>query len=720
MFSAKIAAAYASLGKLEEASRYYERALSVQDNPETHEELAVQLIRKGQPAEAESHLAHVAGETGKEQVGLLYFLTQAYGHTGSHVEALHILDRIETIDPLLAEDKEHAKLRTSILEAKSQGVPVLSASLGAPPGVMAEKPGVPLWLPQLVPVTLLVVALAVYLISAVVSGRSRHAWLVNGTGTVYDVVINGKRHSVRASSARPIQIAEGTITVQMDGTPLPIPAETHELRTPFFSRPFESPIVVISPDHQAVLVKEYTVYANTSVVDDMPPETFCGSGFYVFDDVDYPFRVFPNEIKIGSSSRRVRKSRLFRYEVGPDQSELDVVFQVIEPAQLEACLQRRVRLVPEDDIALHAYFSTGFSRAPDEVLEVLREGAAVRPPWIDWHRFYQECVSMVSPDYDLQGEYKGLLAAEPDSGILKYLLGRILNDPQEAEKLLLASEESGKATGRGYHAIAYRAVCLGQYAKGLEFSRKAMTANPERTQYRELYIRSSLATGEREPLLAWIRQRKARYPSGASLLALEGKVLAMQGRPDEANRIRDDFLRGMAENADDVQIGLWRSFLSAPVHYVQGQLPEYLAAMRRSENIAAELQAAFCASNLTAISGMLEENNAVSMHLLACCMALAQGHADQAEHFRARAQEILGQGNADAQAAARMLDPENGPPGGSNLETLQILPDQKCILAVVLGFTHPCSRELCFRVARSHNYDCVFPYHLIAKWIGEG
>ncbi len=713
----QIAATYAYLGKSDDAMQYYGRALTIQDDPETREQLAVELLRDGRAADAEPHLAHVAGETGKDQIGVLYLLADAYAHQGAHDNSLRTLERIESINPLVQEDKEHLKLRKSYEKARKSGKPLRSTNIGSRSGVKQERPGLPLWLPQMTVVILAAIAGVAFLVTAFRAGQSREVWLVNGTSVGYDVLVNGERHKARKFTAMPIQVAEGTVEVRMLDTPLPIPAETHEFRTPFFSRLFANEAPVINADRQAVLVQEPTLYTAVPVEVNEPSVLFCGSGFYTFSDVDYAFREFPHEISLPSSSSRVRKSRVFLYRLEPGQDELSVALQVLEPEQLEGYLHHRIRLLPNDIMALNLYFSVQYARDPDALLTLLGEGASQRPIRMDWHRLYQELMEAHRPDHDLYADYEALLASEPDSGALKYLLARIMTDQTAAEKLFLEAEEDG-AAGFGFNAIAYAAICSGKHAKGLEYAQQAVALNPERPHFREMYIHGSIGSGELDQLLAWIRNQKIKHPIDGSLLQLEGRVLAMSGRTAEAVQARELFVAARRLDGGDANAALWDSFLSVPVYYVEQRIPEYLDALVKSDNENAQLYAAFCTSNLVDISISLEENGDSTMQLLAYCMAKTMGDDERSQAFHTRAHELLEASTESSQIAAGILAATAPPPGIAEIHELQMLPGDKLVLAAALGLMHPKQSEIYFQLARQLNYDHVFPYHLIADWVG--
>ena len=86
---------------------------------------------------------------------------------------------------------------------------------------------------------------------------------------------------------------------------------TVDIKTSFWSRPFNKPIYIINPDKVAVLQWQETQYAADEKDNEgYEPEYryYTGQYFYELDKVDYLFTEFPESIEMGV--RKIRKTQL--------------------------------------------------------------------------------------------------------------------------------------------------------------------------------------------------------------------------------------------------------------------------------------------------------------------------------------------------------------------------------------------------------------------------
>jgi tetratricopeptide (TPR) repeat protein len=718
----ELAGAYEYIGNREEASRYYQLALASGNDLETHEDMAVFLIRHGRSDEAEPHLQHIIETGNKEKYGLLYFLVEGFRHEGKHQDALRILDRLETLDPHAAEDPHHQQLRTTSDAARQDNRPIPSPSIGTAAAVKEERTLLPSWLPHFVPASIVLLLIGIYLWSAFGKGSARSMWLLNGTSIGYTAVINGTPTQLRPNDIKSIKVAEGSIEIEVSGTQIPVDRQSVEFRTSFFSRPFKNPVVVINPDRQALLVLEETIYSSADPgLTPRPYELFCGEPLYVFDSVDYLFEEFPEEIQVGSSTDRIRKNRLYQH-VAADESEglLASLGSLTEDTMIDF-LRMRATFYPESESTLSIYAAISIRDQPEELIENLQVGLSQRPVLVDWHRLYQSTMEAHNPDHDLVGEYRELVNNEPDEQILRYLLGRVIPDRSEAEKLFLASETNDGGSGHGYNAISYEALCAGQFEKAMKYADLAYGINPGRSSVLQTWTMCLLATEDYSRMLNYARDLKAENPHSNDAIGLETRALALMGSQDEEIEVIGSFVSGLEDQVDPEALSQLRNRLAAPGHYIRGDYSAYLSATEAAGDTDFSFQSALIAGDPAAAMAHLDsvESEVMTSYLLVYCQAKSQGKIDEAESALEAASELLQGQSSEYRELISMFDQDRAEGISERIKALMLPPAEKRVVAVALGLKHPELRTPCFAIAKRHNFEATFPQHLLKTWMHE-
>src|SRR6185503_3767409 len=109
----------------------------------------------------------------------------------------------------------------------------------------------------------ILLALAIYFISAANIGRARKVWLVNGLNHQYVADIGGRRFTLPPLNAMEVRLPEGDLAVKMVG-PGSDPAAQASITTPFWSRPFLHRTYIINPDRVALIGVETVIYTPTA------------------------------------------------------------------------------------------------------------------------------------------------------------------------------------------------------------------------------------------------------------------------------------------------------------------------------------------------------------------------------------------------------------------------------------------------------------------------
>ena len=717
--------AFEYLGDLERSVEYYRRALHIDQSPTYSEKLAMALIRTGDPGEAEKQLAHIWELKDKTKIGYLYFLVEGYRHYGRHTDALRTLVKIEEIDPTAAEDEVHSRYRESSEELASLGTPILSASLSSPSGMQDERAGTPLWAPLLVPIILVMLAIGIYTFHGIKKGVARDVWLVSGVTESYKVSINEVSYVLEPMQTKKIQLPEGVWKIHVRGLRMPTSEETIRYTTPFWSRALNDDTVVLNPDHQALLVRETVVYGEVSSDSDTSSyELFVGQSMYILDDIEYPFTDLPETIQLSSGSKRVYKDRVYVYD-GPmlTKDRLGFVLSHVQNVrQMTDFLKWRSLFSPDDGNTVRTYATIAAGQPENDVLAFLRNGLQLRPMLIDWHRIYQGLMGRLQPDFDLEAEYRVTVEQEPENAVAKYLLGRVVQDRVEAETLFRASDSLPNATGYGYNAIAHLRLCSGQFVTALESSRTALSLNSKPTQFQANFEIGLLATENFQELLDRVRENKKLADMDVVSVAHEAKLLTLLHKPDEAERRVQTYWESLQSTEPDENLPALRAYMGLPIHYVQGDISAYFQGMEAAGMPRVAFEEAVEDGNLKVARDYLDAQSDTSWQGRALLYAVAEkaGASTEAASFLQQVIDALASGGTDERGVANLFLAEGQMLVPEQLENAIFLPADKRILALALGFRHPNLRDFCFGVARLHNFDPVFPYHLVKRMAGSG
>lgn len=706
---------YEYLGDMETAESYLHQALALQDSPENREALAANLSARGLPAEAEVLLSHLLENPDAGKRGLFYQVVYSYLHSGRFPEALALLEKMEASDQRLVNDETQQALNLRVENAQKEGTPVPAPFMQPRTATRQLKSGMPMWVPGLVPLAITLALLSLYLGMAVSRGRARPMWLVNGTPTGYQVRINGTVYPNPPFGYQPIRVREGEIRIEVMDTPLPVAPEDVHFQTPFWSRPFRSPTVVIDPDRVALVVRQETIYSDDAPgqqKEDPPPEVFVGDVLYTFTGIHYPFIEFPATIQVDASAGRTRRSRLYTFEPQDRADMLAVLLEHTPPERLLDVLERVLLFDPDQIQALRTYTAICTGVEPDRLLALLKQGIALRPVRIDWHRSYQQAMELQHPEYDLISEYTRLMDANPEIPAFAYLLGRITKDSRTAKNFFLKSEQGADPIGYGYHALAYRHLCSGDFSEAVEYGSKALAVRPDDI-FEYAFTRALEATGRYGDLLERIRQSRQEDPLNATLLVREAGYLLLAGQGAEANALVEQFVTQVRKDAGEEVTARIEAYAEAELAYRRGDTAGYLHYWENSQSPHWPLHEALMNGQIDDAVKLMDSTQYNWLDwLLVYSAAMKAGKPDAVAELLARTIRKLETGDSDDNLAAAML---KGDPALTlkELPALQLRPELKRVLAVALGYRFPTARETCFGIARIHNYPQEFPRHIL-------
>jgi tetratricopeptide (TPR) repeat protein len=633
-----------------------------------------------------------------DRVGNLLFLAQGYQATGNHLAALATLDRCQQVVPFLGKQKEYKRIRA--VSEKNRGthkairVPEVE-SRGA--GVSAQRD----WsggLARAAWPTVLLGALLAYLALAVYQGLNRPVRLVNGLDVSYTVAVGDQVHTLRPGLPVEVRVGEGPLSVAVQDEALGIPPVTVEVRTPFWSRPFARPLLVVNPDGAAVLLRE-TVYYSEGSAEGGPQGSaslHVGLPLYAFPRPDFAFEGFPQTVSVPKSGKPVPRTRvaLFPPEMPPEQVLQAVARHVgVEAAAVVA--GRRLPGAPNSLDYLHFLASTV---QPQGLVGILRPGLPARPVRIEWHRVYQNARQDSGGAQDVIDEYREMLAREPDQPALQYLLGRVVDTADEAVRLFEQATTGSSPCEYGYSALAHKYLAQGQFDRAAEYAAKAVAAQPDHPGFRLAYTTALMAAGRHEAALAELRRQAATAPGDTGLLLDMIQVHAAQGGPAAAEQCLKEWTETLrsqgAPAADLARIG---ESMQTHVAYVTGDLDRFAVGATQSGDALlafAEALSAGRTEDADAALAKVQPPNSV-YHLLMFAAGRQAGLGDLAERHLQAAIQTLRQGHLDQRAV-----------------------HSKAVYLTVLGLLYPDQQAACFGLARVLNFRRVFPHRLLAGIVG--
>src|SRR5205823_4616390 len=128
-----------------------------------------------------------------------------------------------------------------------------------------------------------------------------------------------------------------------------------------------------------------------------------------------------------------------------------------------------------------------------------------RPIRIEWHRLYQQTIETQQPTYDLSGEYRRMLQAEPQNPALQYLLGRTLDDREQAVAMFRQAAASSPPYAYALYALAYDQMSEAHFQKALEYVRQARANDERNIVFRFAEIEALEALGQYDEAVELVR-----------------------------------------------------------------------------------------------------------------------------------------------------------------------------------------------------------------------
>ena len=691
------------LGRLEEATPFYERALALRpDLPAARVGVAQARIRAGRLDDARKLLDLLERPGAAQLYSLqpLETLAIACQKANRHAEALELYRAIIRELPEVAQvpafrkaikqsEKALARRDSILPKAKfnwrrRRGLVVLGAilALAAIGMIVANE-----WIRR-------------HRTVHIVSGLSQQASLeIRGVTTM----------RVKAGLSQMV-LPEGQYRAVVSG----VAQEQFdfEVRGDYWSRWFDEPAWVLDVGGASVLMVRQVVYRHNP-----PPArtTFhFGQPFYRFPEVTHAFCSLPTTLQLESGSERT----LWQLERFTGAS-LDLFYHLTEqqPAEALRFAEYRLRHSPADEALFTAYLAVAEIRQlRARAVAFVHEQLPRRPVEIAWHRAYQNFRRDTAHEKELIAEYDAMLQAEPANAALMYLRGRVTADCAESRSWFERARAADPQNPYPLFALAYDLVSSGNWAAARPLLARAVELLPAQPQFDELLFTTRCALGEYAALEPECREHARRNPLQMQHATRLADVLLAQDRKADAEKALQAYqasVRAQApESASQVQESL-RQFLL----YRSGDFAalEKETAADLTPNGLYTRFVALVEQGKPAAAAKVQPPNRSSWTELSLAIAWGlAGNDAEAARCRAWAAKEYATGTADQQRAAAALT-KTEPPSQEELDqiTLQALP--KALLLAALAQAHPSRRTEFAAAARRLNVNRDFPYHLLQR-----
>jgi tetratricopeptide (TPR) repeat protein len=426
--------AFVYFGRHKDATLAFKNSLGSKPDELVSDRLALAYMRSGEPAAATPHAEQALASGDANRLWVPQLLISSFQGVNDHDQAKSWLSKIESAAPTFVSTKPFQELKKSVEKGLKKGKPIKDPFLSNQGIEVAQTNQRKFSIYYVVGPVILAALLALYLGSAIYKGANQRVIIVNAIPAAYDVTIGGKKVSLSTMSRKELTLGQG----EWDIVPSPdnkvkIKPAKFTIKTSFFMRPFSSPIFLVNPDQLGVFVREKTYYAeNPASAPQGEVELLAGKSAYEFPSTNHVFEPFPEQIKIkgGSTSRtRIGQERI---ENGEITKILGVAMNPDFGIDLFDYLESRIEHFGDSDYLVAFLAKTA---PPERFLAFVTQHLNDQPVRVGLHREYQNAMRNADKLQPLLDEYRERLSSEPKSLDWIFLLARITEDEDQAERL---------------------------------------------------------------------------------------------------------------------------------------------------------------------------------------------------------------------------------------------------------------------------------------------
>lgn len=540
----------------------------------------------------------------------------------------------------------------------------------------------------IVPAILLFVALG-YLQRAVTGGLD-DGYLVNGLDRAYTVVLNGESVTLRPHvpvRSGAIEPGRNELAPGADAAGLVEP-QTFEIPVGIWDRMFGKTLAVVNPDRVGVISWERTGYAYPKAPDGAHQlRVNSGEIVHVFQDVDFPFTKFPDQISM-SGSGVVYRTRVAEVGGRPIEQLAGMLAQDGERDALARHLRARLSAGMHETNTIHLA-SRVLPR--DEFLDLARAEIAAQPVRIEWHRAYQSMLEGTPEGGDLVATYRGFVDRHPEDSTLLYLYGRILGDPTEAASVFEKAARLPQPSAYAANALVYHHLLEGDFAAAVLWSAEAVRLDAANPSFRAMRV--AALYGVRD-------YQAAEDETGDPLKAGDSRIaefhahiyrLAKLRRTAEIPAEIDRFVKRarVFKEMSDAEEPQVRAFLESAAALAKHERAKFAQCMKRLSGEGYAFQAAVVSGDLAGaqrIAGSAEWST--RDRLLLYVLLARAGQAEPAANQLRLATAALEQSGGDDRRWAAWLSGGEAPDVSSAAHTCSDI-EEHAVYLTALATRHP-------------------------------
>lgn len=695
-------------GRIEQARDYLRQSLALDDDDQVRHMLGFVYTRLADPDKAADCFQFILQKQDREKAGSLFALVDSYQAHGRHEEALVCLDNMARVNPDLAQNKAYLKSRKLSEKYQASGKPIKNKQMPAAHSAKTPLSGKKTWgIAALVGLAILLV----YGGASFFMGLRSSVFLVNGLSRPYEIELNGRSYSLPKYGYQKIAIAEGNIELKVLDEAMQIPASVLSMRSSFWGRPFLERVYVINPDAVALIEWTKAYYnENPNAAPDPEWQFYFGKQLHVFDHIHFPFKAFPEQITIsqGGSESRVQINLFDKSSISPSRMP-DMIEHFFGIESKIEYLRKILYCEPDQEVHLANLLA---SADIDTCLETIRPGLDRIPPYVEWHRYYQNLMETKDPAYDLAAEYKSRLDKVPENAELQYLYGRSLHEDGPAKIWFNKSIQGPNPSAYGCFALGYDAMTVADYPTALAYYEKALRLKPENPNFCRFFNEMLVAANQLDKAADFCRERVGQEPLDYTWMQEYVSLLRQLGRQTEASNVFNQWCGQNKENFAEEDFNL----------------------LRRSDQI----NAAYQAGDFAALEQIIGEPNDINDKVLLTLNRrrpipddlLAQADAfppewlllfyisesqlknqENAELFLKEAVKRLEKGDYRDRCVCDCLKAD--PQAMQSVYDISLENEFKATVLTALGVRFPEHRQRFFALARRLNYKMVFPYHFL-------
>jgi tetratricopeptide (TPR) repeat protein len=613
---AQLGGAMSYFSRRQEATEAYKLSLLAEDKPEVRRLLAINLLRQGDPDQAEPLARHVMEEKLAEHMYLPILLVETYQTQGKHQQALDVLQEIEEAFPEVLKDKYFKKLRADSTRYLDSGKALRRATLvdgsnsGTSQGSNASR-----WIPIILGIALL----TGYLGRTIWLGMNSPIYLVNGGSRPYQVTIQGTTYTLAPGRPSLAHVTEGDVTVEIVDASLGIPAVPVKVETPFFTRAFSRPLVVVNPDETAMLSQETCLYAQHPPPSP-PGTTLPFKAVHQMTEPDYVFEEFPPQISV-KGNKTITKTRVGIERPTSTTNHLrELEFEVPDQAQLVARIKRLAQIDPNDNQYIH-WLS---SRLAPEAMIAFTKPRLNQPETqtvlVEWHRSYQEACARMKPPVDVTAEYRERLAKSNDQCRRQhqYLLGRITNDPEGFE-LIRQAAQGERPCFQAVNTVGQRAMQTGEFEEAARWAEKLRELDPANPVTKLLMTEQLTARRKYKELADHLDSMS--YPDPFEKMMATFKiyqVALLRNDADRAARVKAEVTATLRRAVPD-ELKMIETLLAATEAVTQGDTARFLE-IQSAEHARPHIAVPLLRKDLPAAINMVEKTENTDRLFLSQCL----------------------------------------------------------------------------------------------------